>query len=96
MTSEMASAATIAGVASCASWPPLSAERWRRTAFSSLMVAPALASARVVASFCSSVMPAADSGSSAEPPPEMSTNSSSSADAPTARSWMRLAASIAA
>ena len=79
---------TVAGDAARASSPPLKRERCLRTAFSSLIVAPAASSSRVSACFSSSVTGGAGAGVSAEPPPETRkiTRSSAVAASASARS----------
>ncbi len=91
-TSEISSVNTLAGWQAAASRPPLMADRWRRTQFISLMLAPDLSSARATRCLSSSVRPGPGKGSSAEPPPEIRHNTRSrSCKAPTRSSWRRAA-----
>ena len=92
MTSDRTSVSTSAGMAARASCPPLSTERCLRTALSALIVAPASSKSRVVACFSCRVIGGAGAGVSAEPPPEISTTTRSSAPARRARSSRRWAA----
>ena len=84
MTSERSRAATRAGAAARASWPPLSTEQCLRTALSWLMSAPAASKRRVMTCLSPSVMGGAGAGVSAEAPPEIRASTRSSAPAPRA------------
>ena len=95
-TSEMSSVSTRAGWQAAASRPPLMADRWRRTQFISLMVAPHASSARLTACLRSRSSPAAGSGNSAEPPPEIRHSTRSSSLRSRTRSSMRCAARMPA
>ena len=81
MTSDKMSAMSRAGAAARANCPPLKSDRCLRTAFSSLIVAPAPSSSRVVSCFSASVMGRTGAGVSAEPPPETRNTTRSSAPA---------------
>ena len=91
-TSEISSVSTRAGWQAAARRPPLIAERWRRTQFISVIVAPEASSARLIACLSASVTPASGSGSSDEPPPEMRHSTTSSAVRPPTKASRRSAA----
>ena len=91
-TSDISRVMTRAGWQAAASRPPLIADRWRRTQFISLMVAPLASSARLTACLSRSVRPSSGSGSRAEPPPEIRHSTVSSGRKPLTRSSMRRAA----
>jgi len=76
-----------------ASRPPLMAERWRRTVFISLMVAPLASSARLTSCLSCRLNPGSGKGSSEEPPPEIRHSTTSSALRPCTSASMRWAAS---
>ena len=88
-TSDISRVMTRAGWQAAASRPPLIADRWRRTQFISLMVAPLASSARLTACLSRSVRPSSGSGSRAEPPPEIRHSTVSSGRKPLTRSSMR-------
>ena len=88
-TSEISSVTTRAGWHSAPSRPPFSADRWRRTQFISLIVAPLVSSAALTARLSASVRPGAGATSSDEPPPEISAMTRSSAVSPVTLSAMR-------
>ena len=92
-TSEMRKACSEAGAAAAASRPPLIAERCLRTAFISWIVVPLFSRARLTACLSSRLTPSAGSVSRAEPPPEISAITLSSAFRPETSSRMRRAAS---
>ena len=92
MTSERISEISVAGAAARASCPPLNSDRCLRTAFSSLIVAPAPSSSRVVSCFSASVIGRTGAGVSAEPPPETRKRTASSAPADRTRRTISSAA----
>ena len=91
-TSLIAKVSIRAGRAAAASLPPLIAERCLRTTFISPIGAPEASSARLIARLSSSVSPGAGSAISAEPPPEISAITRSSAVRSLTVSSMRRAA----
>jgi hypothetical protein len=91
-TSEISRVTTRAGWQAAARRPPLMPDRWRRTQFISLMLAPDASSARFTSCLSSSVMPGRGSGSSEEPPPDIRHNTVSSGLRPRTISSMRAAA----
>ena len=92
-TSEIASVSTGAGAATAASRPPLMRDRCFRTVLISPMVAPERNSARVMPCFSSSVSWPAGAIQFAEPPPDSSTRTRSSAVASPASASVRSVAS---
>ena len=80
--SDTTSVATRAGCAASASRPPLIAETCLRTVFNAAIGAPDASSARFTAISSSSVRSPAGAGSSADPPPEISATTRSSAVRP--------------
>lgn len=91
-TSDSSRVMTRAGWQAAARRPPLMAERWRRTVFISPILAPLASKARLMACLSCKVMPGSGKGSRAEPPPEISASTTSSAVRPSARASMRWAA----
>ena len=82
-----------AGCAARASWPPFRRERCFRTAFSSLIVAPASRRRRVTACFSARLTPVTGAGVRAEPPPEKRQRTKSSG--PAARASRRISSPAA-
>ena len=71
----------------CIDWT-LTASRCLRTALSSSMVAPCEANTRVVACTSASVSPATGMVSSVDPPPDIRTSTTLSADSAAYNKWM--------
>ena len=95
--SETTSDTTLAGEAAAASRPPLIVETCLRSVFIAEIGAPEASSASLTAISSASVRPGGGDGSSAEPPPEISAMTRSSAVRPaTCSSSVRDAASPAA
>ena len=80
--SETTSDTTLAGQAAAASRPPLIVETCLRIVFIAAIGAPEASSASLTAISSASVRPSAGDGSSAEPPPEISATTRSSAVRP--------------
>ena len=90
--SETTKVTTRAGCATAARRPPLTCDRCFLTAFISRIEAPQARSCRFTARFSSGEIPSGGSESSAEPPPEISATTRSSAPAPSASASIRRAA----